>query len=107
MGLAKKETATLNGEPTPSLSTQNTKPESGTDAAIERLKKASIPEAVRPSTPKQRDFDAEARGKTQCVMFAAALQSPAIAGLPFKTIEDFLKLVELAAETGVKYSFKD
>lgn len=107
MGL-KKEVATLNGQPAPSLSAQNSKPESGTEAAIARLQ-APKPEVAKASTPvyKQRDFDAEAYGKTRCVMFAAALQSPAIAGLPFKTIEDFLKLVELAAETGVKYSFKD
>ena len=92
MGLVKKETSEI-------------KPESGTDAAIARLQ-APKQEATK-AVYKQRDFDAEARGKTKCVMFAAALGSPAIAGLPFKSLEEFLALVEKAAEAGVKYSFGD
>jgi hypothetical protein len=111
MGLTKKTAVFAN----PATATTNTpenipvKTESGTAAAIERLqKKEPIAKGqAQVNYPKARDFDAEARGKTRCVMFAAALQSPAIAGLPFKTIEDFLKLVEQAAENGVKYSFKD
>jgi len=112
MGLIKKGTTAINEMITATTNTPANiliKAESGTAAAIERLqKKDSTAKAQAPvSYPKARDFDAEARGKTRCVMFAAALQSPAIAGLPFKTIEDFLKLVEQAAENGVKYSFKD
>ena len=96
MGLIRKETAAV-------------KPESGTDAAIARLQapKSTVTGQVTAPVYKQRDFDAEARGKTRCVMFAAALGSPALAGLPFKSLEDFLTLVEKAAEAGVNYSFKD
>lgn len=86
------------------------KTESGTDAAISRLqKKTEIPAktAAAPSQGyKPRDFDAEARGKVRCVMFEAALQSPAIAGLPFKDIAGFLALVREAAEAGVAYTWE-
>ena len=100
MGLVKKGSTAVVPEETK-------KPESGTDAAIARLQ-APKPEVTKASTPvyKQRDFDAEARGKSRCVMFAAALGSPALAGLPFKSLEDFLAIVEKAAEAGVNYSFK-
>jgi hypothetical protein len=111
MGLVKKETATLNGEPTPSLSTQNTKPESGTDAAIARLQAQGTQPAQQPSNApkyaKPRDFDKEARGKTRCVQFEAALMSPAIAGMAFKTMKEYLALVREAADEGVKYSFEE
>ncbi len=79
--------------------------ESGATAAIERLAKPAAKVATVPAY-KQRDFDAEARGKVKCVMFEAALQSPAIAGLRFDTIEEFLKLVEKAADAGVAYTWK-
>lgn len=108
MGLIKKSMPTLNGELAPSISVQNTKPESGTDAAIERLKNSSIPEGHKSPLPyKQRDFDAEARGKTKCVQFEAALMSPAIAGMAFKTMAEYLALVKEAADAGVKYTFGD
>ncbi len=79
------------------------KAESGAEAAIERLSK---PKAEPKPPYKQRDFDAEARGKVKCVMFEAALQSPAIAGLRFDDLEGFLKLVEKAADAGVAYTWK-
>lgn len=87
--------------------------ESGTIAAIERLKtagseaKARADAAVGKSQYKQRDFDKEARGKTRCVQFEAALMSPAIAGMRFETMEDYLKLVKQAADAGVAYSFEE
>lgn len=87
--------------------------ESGTTAAIERLKKAAegtafqAKEAAPKAQYKQRDFDAEARGKTRCAMYAAALQSPALAGLQFNSVDEFLVLVQKAAESGVIYSFND
>lgn len=96
MGLAKKTEATAVAE-TP-------KAESGTDAAIARLKTTKTTD--KPAY-KQRDFDAEARGKTRCVQFEAALMSPAIAGMQFNTMEDFLKLVKQAADAGVAYSFQE
>jgi len=106
MGLIKKDVATLNGQPTPSMSAQVTKPESGTEAAITRLQ-APKPEVAKASAPvyKQRDFDQEARGKTKCVQFEAALMSPAIAGMAFKTMAEYLALVKEAADAGVKYTF--
>lgn len=95
------------------------KVESGIQVALERLK--SIPEATVDITPqqlvetygakpgkyKQRDFDAEARGKTRCVQFQSALESTAIAGMQFETMEEYLKLVKQAADAGVAYSFQE
>lgn len=77
---------------------------SGTDAAVDRLTTAK-PEAAKSTGYKQRDFDAEARGKTRCVQFEAALMSPAIAGMKFKTLDEYLALVRTAAEAGVAYTF--
>jgi len=107
MGLIKKDVATLNGQPTLSMSAQVTKPESGTEAAITRLQ-APKPKVAKASAPvyKQRDFDAEAKGKVRCVMFEAALQSPALAGLPFKSLEEFLEIVAKAADVGVNYTWR-
>lgn len=80
-------------------------PESGATAAIERLSK---PKAETVQKPKYvpRDLEAEAVGKTRCVMFAAALQSPALAGLRFNDAKEFLALVREAADAGVAYSFQ-
>lgn len=88
--------------------------DSGTEAAIERLNKTlSITPTETSSTLgspakayQPRDFDKEARGKVKCVMFEAALQSPAIAGLKFSTLEEFLMLVEKAADAGVSYTWR-
>lgn len=102
MGLAKKtETAV----------TETPKAESGTEAALARLSKPEAEQrrdaAIAKPAYKQRDFDAEARGKTRCVQFEAALMSPAIAGMQFNTMEEYLKLVKQAADAGVAYSFKE
>lgn len=87
------------------------KTESGTQAALERLKGGEIKPIGEVQTGrityKQRDFDKEARGKVKCVMFEAALQSPAIAGLQFSTLEEYLVLVEKAANAGVEYTWKE
>lgn len=80
--------------------------ESGSQAAIDRLKTTKT-EAAPKAQYKQRDFDAEARGKTRCVQFEAALMSPAIAGMQFNTMEEYLKLVKQAADAGVAYSFQE
>lgn len=103
MGLAKKGTSTPVAEP-------ETKVESGTQAAIDRLKtapKSETTKAIEKPAYKQRDFDKEARGKTRCVQFEAALMSPAIAGMQFNTMEEYLKLVRQAADAGVAYSFEE
>jgi hypothetical protein len=55
---------------------------------------------------KERDFDAEARGKSRFGLFAAALQSPALAGMKFDTLEEFLELVKKAADAGLVYTFE-
>lgn len=84
------------------------KPESGTPAAVGRLTAAKTEKDTTTKTSggyKPRDFDAEARGKTRCVQFEAALMSPAIAGMKFDTMEQFLALVRQAAEAGVAYTF--
>ena len=102
MGLAKKtETAVAE---TPKI-------ESGTEAALDRLSRTvhKTEPAKTQDKPayKPRDFDKEARGKTRCVQFEAALMSPAIAGMQFNTMEEYLKLVRQAADAGVAYSFEE
>lgn len=93
--------------------TQESVAENGTDAAIARLKSAPVPQTAAPSpayTEKKyagRDFEKEARGKTRCAMFEAALASPAIAGMKFDTMEQYLALVEQAANRGVAYTFEE
>lgn len=79
------------------------KVDSGTNAAVARLQKSASKEST--SSYSGRDFAAEARGKTRCVQFEAALMSPAIAGLRFKTIDEYLELVKKAADAGVRYTF--
>ena len=85
-------------------------PESGATAAIERLSKpkAGLSTAKAEAKPayKARDYEAEALGKTRCVQFEAALMSPAIAGMRFDTMEQYLALVKQAADAGVAYSFQ-
>ena len=81
----------------------NTPPESGATAAIERLSKSKA--EAKPAY-KAYDADANALGKTRCVMFNAAVMSPAIAGMPFGTMEQYLTLVKQAADAGVAYSFQ-
>lgn len=110
MGLAKKaELATVITTNPPTVEEAPKQAESGTDAAIARLKSSikSGSTDVLPAKYKQRDFDAEARGKTRCVQFEAALMSPAIAGMQFNTMEEYLKLVKQAADAGVAYSFQE
>lgn len=80
-------------------------PESGASAALERLSKTKTKETSNP-TYKARDYEAEAIGKTRCVQFEAALMSPAIAGMRFDTMEQYLALVKQAADAGVVYSFQ-
>lgn len=112
MGLIKKESTTIDetAPATTNTPTNISVPlENGTKAAISRLQSSptQIGDMSNTKPYKPRDFDLEARGKTRCVMFAAALQSPALAGLAFKTVEEFLSLVEQAATKGVEYSFTD
>lgn len=86
----------------------NAAPASGTDAAVGRLTAPKVEAAPTPAAKnvyKQRDFDEEARGKTRCVQFEAALMSPAIAGMKFKNMTEYLALVREAAEAGLAYTF--
>lgn len=59
------------------------------------------------SSYKQRDFDAEARGKTRCAMYEAALQSPVVANLVLTVngLEKALEVVKQAADAGFEYVF--
>ena len=103
MGLKSKTQTAVAAAPTTTI-------ESGSQAAIDRLKTTAPSEtakAIAKVQYKQRDFDAEARGKTRCVQFEAALMSPAIAGMQFNTMEEYLKLVKQAADAGVAYSFQE
>jgi hypothetical protein len=109
MGLAKKSTTETLPAGTQDFRTSNSEnvgnpqPESGAAAAVARLKTKLV--AAEKPAYKARDFDAEARGKTRCVQFEAALMSPAIAGMKFDTMEQYLALVKQAAEAGVAYTF--
>lgn len=62
---------------------------------------------IQNSSVKARDFDAEARGKTRCAVFCAALQSPTLIQYAGNDPESFLALVKKISEEGVKYSFGD
>jgi hypothetical protein len=80
--------------------------ESGAAAAIERLSKPKLEKTTTNPAYKARDYEAEAIGKTRCVQWEAALMSPAIAGMRFDTMEQYLALVKQAADAGVAYSFQ-
>lgn len=98
MGLRKEPVAEIVAKP-------ETAHENGTQAAVNRLNATKTAAKPTPANYKPRDFDAEARGKTRCVQFEAALMSPAIAGMPFKDMQEYLTLVRQAAEAGVAYTF--
>lgn len=56
---------------------------------------------------KARDYDAEARGKTRCAMYEAALQSPVVANLVMAVngLDKALEVVKKAADAGYEYVF--
>jgi len=83
---------------------EKTKFESGAEGAIERLSKPKV-ETKPKFVP--RDFDKEARGKVRFGMYAAALQSPAIAGMRWDGAEELMKLIRQIADDGFAYSFED
>jgi hypothetical protein len=63
---------------------------------------------VSNAQPKTRDFDAEARGKTRCQMFSAALQSPVLQQYFYTkemTLDQILEVVNQVADKGVAYTF--
>lgn len=95
MGLVKKKTAPKTVD-------------TGTDAAITRLKTAKP--AANGSTKskyKQNDPDKIALGKVRFGQFQSALESPAIAGMQFNTMDEYLELCKQAADAGVAYSFQE
>ena len=106
MGLIKSGSTAA--EPVQPVATPVVKLESGTDAAITRLTTPK-PEVAKAAAPayKQRDFDREVRGKTRCSQYAAAMSSPAIAGLPFKNAEELMVLFRKFADDGTAYTFED
>ncbi len=69
-------------------------------------KVASTP--ARKPTNNSRDFDKEARGKTRCQMFSAALQSPILQQYFYTkelTLEQILETVKEVADNGTGYTF--
>lgn len=112
MGLIKQTITTGSPAMLDILSTNSNaevpKAESGTAAAVKRLQEVKEPAKAAPASGyKPRDPDKEAKGKTRCVQFEAALMSPAIAGMPFKNMKEYLALVREAAEEGVKFTFEE
>ncbi len=99
MGLVKKKSTTVASK----------KAENGTNAAISRLKSAKPAGNGAKAKPKfkLRDADKVALGKTRCVQFQSALESPAIAGMQFTTMDEYIALVTQAADAGVAYSFQE
>lgn len=102
--VAEKAPATEAVKETPKVETA--KADSGTAAAVSRLQK-SAEKGVAAQSYSGRDFAAEARGKTRCVQFEAALMSPAIAGMKWKNIDEYLELVRKAADFGLAYTFDE
>lgn len=81
---------------------------SSVDNPVHREPKEEIIKAVNKETAiKGRDFDAEARGKTRCAMFAAALSSPALAQFVSGSVNELIQEAEKVADAGVKYTFGD
>jgi len=99
MGLAKKTTEKL-PEGTQDFRTVESKPESGTTAAVERLKAA--PKADSKPAFKQRDFNDVNDAKSIRILRQGAYQhamvSPALAGLRFNNLDEYLALVKEAAD---------
>lgn len=96
-----------------STSAKDSKAESGIDAAVDRLTKAALPPPALTMDIKQeykapRNYASDdARGKTRCVTWNAAVMSPSLAGMKWKTPEDFLRHVKRIADAGVNYSFDE
>lgn len=61
--------------------------------------------------PMGRDFNKEARGKTRCAMYQAALQSQILAQLFYAKatidLEDVKRTARELADDGVRYTFED
>lgn len=81
----------------------------GTAAAISRLKSAVKSKVIestqeRQSAPRASD---DSRGKTRCVAFNAALMSPALAGVKFESVKQYLGICKEAADYAVAYAFDE
>lgn len=113
MGMIKKGTTAAPVAEAPKETTKAATPatvDSGTAAAVSRLQKKTTEKPQAQTTDTKyagRDFAAEARGKTRCVQFEAALMSPGIAGMKWETTEDYLALCAKAADYGVAYTFDE
>lgn len=109
MGLAKKETTTT-GTPLKEGGSQSTV-DSGTEAAISRLRNTEAKERAEAAAPKPtykpRDFDAEARGKSLCLLYGSAIGSPLIAGLQFDKREEAFDNMKFFVNKAMEEIFKD
>lgn len=76
-------------------------PESGAEAALERLSKPKVEKAPNPAY-KARDFNDVNDAKSIRILrqgaFQHALVSPALAGMRFNTMDEYLALVKEAAD---------
>jgi len=112
MGLAKKSTTETLPTGTQDFrgATATKEVESGATAAIARLKKTQ-PKSEAHSGYKQRDFDAEARGKTRCALYGEIMSGPFIATLSLKgrtideQVAEIKQIVRSLADDGVAYTF--
>jgi len=77
----------------------------------EQIPVAAPVEELAPAVPapsRGRDFDKEARGKTRCQMYSAALQSPVLQQFFYTkeaSLADILEVVQKVADAGVSYTF--
>lgn len=104
MGLAKKTTTAVAEAPV------TTAVESGSQAAIDRLKTAPKTETVKAIEKvqyKQRDFDAEARGKSLCLLYGHAIGSCVVAGLQFDKREEAFAHMKFFVDAAMNEIFKD
>lgn len=83
------------------------KTDSGTAAAVARMQASADKATAAVKSYGGNSYNDNARGKTRCVQFEAALMSPAIAGMKFKNIDEYLALVAKAADAGVAYTFDE
>jgi hypothetical protein len=73
--------------------------------ALVSVVSAAVPASSHVGKPSgSRDFDAEARGKTRCALYAAAIQSPAAPVLA-ATEQELINFAKRVANEGVRFTF--
>lgn len=105
MGLKAKTQTSTAGIPLHEGGTQAAV-ESGTEAAIARLKATVTKNDAKPAY-KQRDFDKEARGKSLCLLYGHAIGSCVVAGLQFDKREEAFAHMKFFVDAAMDEIFKD